>query len=57
MKLLILASILLAGCLSGASGITSSGTDGHSETHIPVGDGTCYLIVGDTTNRTHCPTR
>ena len=46
---------LLAGCLDGNSDITSSGTDGHQETHIPVGDQGCYIIVGESPVVTHCP--
>jgi len=46
---------MLTGCLSGASGIISSGVDGNRETELPVGKHGCYLTVGDTTNRVHCP--
>jgi hypothetical protein len=53
----LFAMLTLAGCLDGNSGITSSGTDGHQETHIPVGDPKqgCYLIVGESPVVTHCP--
>jgi hypothetical protein len=51
---------LLAGCLDGNSGITSSGTDGHTESHVPVGDKGCYIIIGGgrtSDNSIHCPTQ
>jgi hypothetical protein len=53
----IAAVLILSGCLDGNSGITSSGTDGHQETHVPVGDPSkgCYLIVGESPVATHCP--
>ena len=46
----------LSGCLDGNSGITSSGTDGHTEAHLPVGDKGCYIVVGGD-NSVHCPTQ
>ena len=53
----IAAALLLSGFLDGNSGITSSGTDGHTEAHLPVGDKGCYIIAGGGDATVHCPTQ
>lgn len=52
---LLLVAVLL-GCVDGNSGVTSSGTDGQSQAHIPINGGPCYLIVGEVPVVAHCPT-